>query len=48
MSQKGQYNNIIDNNINNKIDRLFNYIIDKENEVIANFYLTQTGYYILL
>ena len=33
MSQKGQYNNIIDNNINNKIDRLFNYIIDKENEI---------------
>lgn len=33
MSQKGQYNNIIDNNINNKkIDRLFNYIIDKDKE----------------
>ena len=33
MSQKGQYNNIIDNNISkNKIDRLFNYIIDKNKE----------------
>ena len=33
MSQKGQYNNIIDNNINNnKIDRLFNYIINNSNE----------------
>lgn len=38
MSQKGQYNNIIDNNINNnKIDRLFNYIIDKENEFPKEF-----------
>ena len=37
MSQKGQYNNIIDNNINNKIDRLFNYIIDKENEIPNEF-----------
>ena len=38
MSQKGQYNNIIDNNIsNNKIDRLFNYIIDKEKEVPEEF-----------
>ena len=33
MSQKGQYNNIIDNNINNnKIDRLFYYILDEEKE----------------
>lgn len=37
MSQKGQYNNIIDNNINNKIDRLFNYIIDKEKEIPEEF-----------
>jgi hypothetical protein len=37
MSQKGQYNNIIDNNINNKIDRLFNYIIDKEKEIPKEF-----------
>ena len=38
MSQKGQYNNIIDNSIsNNKIDRLFNYIIDKEKEVPEEF-----------
>ena len=38
MSQKGQYNNIIDNNINNnKIDRLFNYIIDKEKEFPEEF-----------
>lgn len=38
MSPKGQYNNIIDNNINNyKIDRLFNYIIDKENEIPNEF-----------
>lgn len=38
MSQKGQYNNIIDNNINNnKIDRLFNYIIDKEKEIPNEF-----------
>lgn len=38
MSQKGQYNNISNNNINNdKIDRLFNYIIDKENEVPEEF-----------
>lgn len=38
ISQKGQYNNIIDNNINNyKIDRLFNYIIDKENEIPNEF-----------
>lgn len=33
MSPKGQYNNI---NIN-KIDRLFNYIIDKENEIPEEF-----------
>lgn len=37
MSQKGQYNNIIDNNINNKIDRLFNYILDNEKEVPEEF-----------
>ena len=38
MSQKGQYNNISINNINNdKIDRLFNYIIDKENEIPKEF-----------
>lgn len=38
MSQKGQYNNIIENNINNnKIDRLFNYIIDKEKEIPEEF-----------
>lgn len=38
MSSKGQYNNIIDNNINNKkIDRLFNYIIDKEKEIPEEF-----------
>ena len=37
MSQKGQYNNIIDNNINNKIDRLFNYIIYKENDIPEEF-----------
>lgn len=38
MSPKGQYNNIIDNSIsNNKIDRLFNYIIDKEKEVPEEF-----------
>lgn len=38
MSQKGQYNNIIDNNINNnKIDRLFNYIIRKEKEIPNEF-----------
>ncbi len=38
MSQKGQYNNIIDNNINKeKIDRLFNYIIDKEKEIPKEF-----------
>lgn len=38
MSQKGQYNNIIDNNIsNNKIDRLFYYILDKEKEVPEEF-----------
>lgn len=37
MSQKGQYNNIIDNNINNKIDRLFNYILNKENEIPKEF-----------
>ncbi len=38
MSPKGQYNNIIDNNINNnKIDRLFNYIIDKEKEFPEEF-----------
>lgn len=34
MSQKGQYNNIIDNN---KIDRLFNYILDNEKEVPEEF-----------
>ena len=37
MSQKGQYNNITDNNINNKIDRLFNYILDNEKEVPEEF-----------
>ncbi len=38
MSPKGQYNNIIDNNINKeKIDRLFNYIIDKEKEIPKEF-----------
>lgn len=37
MSQKGQYNNIIDNDINNKIDRLFNYILDNEKEVPEEF-----------
>lgn len=38
MSQKGQYNNVIDNNINNnKIDRLFNYIIYKEKEIPEEF-----------
>lgn len=38
MSQIGQYNNIIDNNINNyKIDRLFNYILNKENEIPNEF-----------
>lgn len=37
MSQKGQYNNIIDNNINNKIDRLFNYILNEEKEVPKEF-----------
>ena len=38
MSQKGQYNNISINNINNdKIDRLFNYIIDKDNEIPKEF-----------
>lgn len=38
MSQKGQYNNISINNINNdKIDRLFNYIINKENEIPKEF-----------
>ena len=38
MSQKGQYNNIIDNNINKeKIDRFFNYIIDKEKEIPKEF-----------
>lgn len=38
MSQKGQYNNISNNNINNdKIDRLFNYIINKENEIPEEF-----------
>lgn len=38
MSQKGQYNNIIDNNINNnKIDRLFNYILDEEKEIPKEF-----------
>ena len=38
MSQKGQYNNIIDNNINNnKIDRLFNYIINKESKIPEEF-----------
>lgn len=38
MSQKGQYNNIIDNNINNnKIDRLFNYILNEEKEIPKEF-----------
>lgn len=38
MSQKGQYNNISINNINNyKIDRLFNYIIRKEKEIPEEF-----------
>jgi len=37
MLQKRQYNNIIDNNINNKIDRLFNYILSKENEIPKEF-----------
>ena len=38
MSQKGQYNNIINNNINNKkIDRLFNYIMGKEKEIPNEF-----------
>lgn len=38
MSQKGQYNNIIDNNINNnKIDRLFYYILDEEKEIPEEF-----------
>ena len=38
MSPKGQYNNIIDNNINKeKIDRLFNYIINKEKEIPKEF-----------
>lgn len=38
MSPKGQYNNIIDNNINKeKIDRFFNYIIDKEKEIPKEF-----------
>jgi len=38
MSQKRQYNNIIDNNINiNKIDRLFIYIIDRKNEKPIEF-----------
>lgn len=38
MSPKGQYNNIIDNNINNnKIDRLFNYILDEEKEIPKEF-----------
>jgi len=38
MSQKGQYNNIIYNNINNnKIDRLFNYILDEEKEIPKEF-----------
>lgn len=38
MSQKGQYNNISINNINKeKIDRLFNYIIDRKNEIPEEF-----------
>lgn len=38
MSRKGQYNNISINNINkDKIDRLFNYIIDKEKEIPKEF-----------
>ena len=38
MSPKGQYNNIIDNNINNnKIDRLFYYILDEEKEIPEEF-----------
>lgn len=38
MSQKGQYNNISINNINkDKIDRLFNYIIDRKNEIPEEF-----------
>ena len=38
MSQKGQYNNINNNIINkDKIDRLFNYIIDKEKEIPKEF-----------
>ena len=38
MSPKGQYNNINNNIINkDKIDRLFNYIIDKEKEIPKEF-----------
>ena len=37
IDEKVKDNNIIDNNINNKIDRLFNYIIDKENEIPNEF-----------
>lgn len=38
MSQKGQYNNISNNNINSyKIDRLFNYIIDRNNKIPEEF-----------
>ena len=44
MLQKGQYNNIIDNTINNnKIDRLFNYILNKENEFPEEFINVEYG-----
>ena len=41
MSQKGQYNNIIDNNINNKIDRLFNLVINNNGEISNDFQNTE-------